>query len=88
LGRETDWGGRGLGEGDGLGETADALCHVWSAAAADDDDHCAQTDTHTDTQKRKQYICQIHSFHLADITIQREWDNKTVYALMVACEPA
>ena len=28
LGRETDWGGRGLGEGDGLGETADALCHV------------------------------------------------------------
>jgi len=36
----------GLGEGDGLGESADALCHVSSAAAADDDAH-RQTGTQT-----------------------------------------
>ena len=28
-----------------------------------------QTHTHTDTQKRKQYIRQFHSVHLADIII-------------------
>jgi len=61
-------GRRGLGEGDGLGRRLmrcavyEVLLRLMMMITAH-----RQTHRHTDTQKRKQYIRQFHSVHLADI---------------------
>ena len=47
----------------------DGWCVVGGTRTVEDWTDCAQTHTHTHThtQKWKQYICQFHSVHLADI---------------------